>query len=127
MPVRSLTNFYRCTIESILSGCITAWYGNCSAQDRKKLQKVVCTAQTITEANLPSLESIYTARCRRKATNITKDPSHPGNNLLQPLPLGRRYRSLNAHTNRLKNSLFPLPSHDPNAEWTLNPRLLNGD
>jgi len=62
---------------SILSGCITAWYGNCSAQDRKKLaqdrkklQKVVCTAQTITKASLPSLESIYTARCRRKATNI---------------------------------------------------------
>eukprot|EP00061_Rhincodon_typus_P011533 g36609.t1 len=32
MSIRSLTNFYRCTIESILSGCITAWYGNCSAQ-----------------------------------------------------------------------------------------------
>eukprot|EP00061_Rhincodon_typus_P016958 g45438.t1 len=39
----SITNFYRCTIEGILSVCITAWYGNCSAQDRKKLQKVVCT------------------------------------------------------------------------------------
>ena len=25
---KTLTNFYRCTIESILSGCITAWYGN---------------------------------------------------------------------------------------------------
>ena len=24
----TLTNFYRCTIESILSGCITTWYGN---------------------------------------------------------------------------------------------------
>eukprot|EP00061_Rhincodon_typus_P003053 g19163.t1 len=40
MPIRSLTNSYRCTIESILSRCITASYGNCSAQDRKKLQKV---------------------------------------------------------------------------------------
>eukprot|EP00061_Rhincodon_typus_P002227 g16944.t1 len=63
--IRSLTNFYRCTIESILSGCTTAWYGNCSAQDCKKLQKVVHTAQTIMEANLPSMDSIYTARCRR--------------------------------------------------------------
>ena len=25
---KALTNFYRCTIESILSGCITAWYDN---------------------------------------------------------------------------------------------------
>eukprot|EP00061_Rhincodon_typus_P006719 g27680.t1 len=55
MFIRSLTNFYRCAIESILSGCITAWYSNCSTQDCKKLQKVVCTAQTITEANLPSM------------------------------------------------------------------------
>eukprot|EP00061_Rhincodon_typus_P010928 g35570.t1 len=66
-----------CAIENILSGCITAWYGNCSAQDPKKLQKAVCTVQTITEANLPSLDSIYTARCHRKAANLIKDPSHP--------------------------------------------------
>eukprot|EP00061_Rhincodon_typus_P000878 g13063.t1 len=84
MSIRSLTNFYRCTIESILSKCTMAWYGNCSAQDCKKLQKVVCTDQTIMEANLPSMDSIYTARCRGKAANI-KDPSHPSNDLLQPL------------------------------------------
>ena len=29
---KALTNFYRCTIESILSGCITAWYDNCSVR-----------------------------------------------------------------------------------------------
>jgi hypothetical protein len=33
--------FYRCTIESMLSGCITAWYGNCSAHNCKALQRVV--------------------------------------------------------------------------------------
>ncbi|CDQ96003.1 unnamed protein product, partial [Oncorhynchus mykiss] len=31
-----LTNFYRCTI---LSGCITAWYGNCSAHNHKAHQR----------------------------------------------------------------------------------------
>ena len=36
MSAMTLTNFYRCTIASILSGCITAWYDSCSAQDRKK-------------------------------------------------------------------------------------------
>uniref|UniRef100_A0A0S7ER42 PPUP7203 n=1 Tax=Poeciliopsis prolifica TaxID=188132 RepID=A0A0S7ER42_9TELE len=39
-----LTNFYRCTIESILTNCITVWYGNCSVSDRKALQRVVKTA-----------------------------------------------------------------------------------
>eukprot|EP00061_Rhincodon_typus_P012543 g38341.t1 len=73
----SITNFYRHTIERILSGCTMAWYGNCSAQDCKKLQKGVCTAQIITEANLPSMDSIYTARCRGKASNFIKDPLNP--------------------------------------------------
>ena len=41
---KALTNFYRCTIESVLSGCITAWHGNCSAHNRKALQMVVRSA-----------------------------------------------------------------------------------
>eukprot|EP00061_Rhincodon_typus_P008785 g31699.t1 len=86
MSITTLSNFYRCTIENILSGYITAWYGNCSAQNHKKLQKVVCTAQTIMDANLPSMDSIYMAHCHRKAANIIEDTSHPGNDLLQPLP-----------------------------------------
>eukprot|EP00061_Rhincodon_typus_P004321 g22295.t1 len=77
ISIRTLTNFYRCIIESILSGCIMAWYGNCSVLDRKKLQKVVCTAQTITEANLPSMVSIYMDRCSRTAANFSTDPSYP--------------------------------------------------
>ncbi|XP_072431110.1 nuclear receptor-binding protein 2-like [Chiloscyllium punctatum] len=101
VSIRTLTNFSRYTTESRLSRWITAWSGNC-----KKLEKVVCTAQTITEANLPSMDSIYTAHCRGKATNIVKDPSHPGNDLLHPLPSGRRYRNLNTCTNRFRNSFL---------------------
>ena len=36
---KTLTNFYRCTIESILSGCITAWYGNCTSLNRMAHQR----------------------------------------------------------------------------------------
>ena len=45
MGPQILNSFYSCTIESILIGCITAWYGNCSASDCKALQRVVGTAQ----------------------------------------------------------------------------------
>jgi hypothetical protein len=38
---KTLTNFYRCTIESILLGCIAAWYGNCPTCNRRALQRVV--------------------------------------------------------------------------------------
>ena len=59
MGPQILKSFYSCTIESILTGCITAWYGNCSASDRQALQRVVRTAQYITVAKLlPSKTSI---------------------------------------------------------------------
>ncbi|KAK0144603.1 hypothetical protein N1851_017056 [Merluccius polli] len=32
-----LVNFYRCPIESILTNCITVWYGNCSVSDQKAI------------------------------------------------------------------------------------------
>jgi hypothetical protein len=51
-----LKHFYSCTIESMLTGCITAWYGNCSASDRKTLQRVVRMAQYITGAKLPAIQ-----------------------------------------------------------------------
>ncbi|KAI3368245.1 hypothetical protein L3Q82_007965 [Scortum barcoo] len=69
---------YRCTIESILIGCITAWYSSCTALNRKALQREVKAAQHITRrTELPSMEDLYTQRCRKKATKIIKDPSHP--------------------------------------------------
>ena len=101
-----LTNFYRCTIESILSGCITSWYGSCSAQDRKALQRVVKTAQTITGRRLPTLDNIYLTQCLRKANKIIKDPSHPAHSLFTLLPSGRRYRSGQSRTSRLKDSFY---------------------
>ena len=105
MSAKTLSNFYRCTIESILSGCITAWYGSCSAADRKALQRVVKTAERIIGCHLPSVQGIYNTRCLRKARNIIKDHSHPGYGLLTLLPSGRRYRSIRART--AHKQLFP--------------------
>ena len=53
-------DLYSCTIETILTGCITAWYGNCLASDRKDLQRVVRTAQYFTGAELPAIQDLKT-------------------------------------------------------------------
>ena len=63
MGPQILKKFYSCTIESILTGCVTAWYGNCSASDRKALQRVVRMAQYITGAKLPAIQDLYNRRC----------------------------------------------------------------
>jgi hypothetical protein len=57
MGSQILKKFYSCTIESILTSCITAWYGTCSASDRKELQRVVLRAQYVTGAKLPAFRS----------------------------------------------------------------------
>ena len=55
MDPQILKRFYSCTNESILTRCITAWYGNCSASGHKALQRVVRIAQYISWASfLPS-------------------------------------------------------------------------
>ena len=64
MDPQILKRFYSCTVERILTGCITAWYGNCSASDRKALQRVVRTAQYITGLNLTAIQDLYTRQCQ---------------------------------------------------------------
>ncbi len=106
-PPPILTTFYRGTIESVLTSCITVWYGNCSAADRKTLQRTVNTAAKIIGAPLPSILDIFLARCSSKTNSIVKDPTHPSHSLFQLLPSGRRYRSIRARSARLLNSFFP--------------------
>ncbi len=107
LPPPILTTFYRGTIESVLTSCITVWYGNCSAAHRKTLQRTVNTAAKIIGAPLPSILDIFLARCSSKANSIVKDPTHPSHSLFQLLPSGRRYQSIRARYARLLNIFFP--------------------
>ncbi|KAI4888599.1 hypothetical protein NFI96_004398 [Prochilodus magdalenae] len=92
MSAQILSNFYRSTIESVLTSSITVWYGNCTAQDRKALQRVSKTAQSISGAAFPSLQDIYRTRVIRRAHSIIRDSTHPQHSLFMLLPSGRRYR-----------------------------------
>jgi hypothetical protein len=70
MGPQILKMFYSCITESILTGCIATWYGNCSASACKALQRVVRTAQYITGAKLPAIQDLYTMRYQRKALKV---------------------------------------------------------
>ena len=76
-----LVNFYRCTIESILTNWVTVWYGNCSVSDWKALQSVVKTAQWIIGTTLPSIEALHRNWCPQKMRSIVKDCSYPNHRL----------------------------------------------
>ncbi|KAK1800040.1 hypothetical protein P4O66_006547, partial [Electrophorus voltai] len=89
LPSKVLRNFYTCTIESILTGNITVWFGNSTKQHRQTLQRVVRSAERITHTELPDLQPIYYKRCQTKARRIVKDPTHPNNRLFSLLSLDR--------------------------------------
>ncbi len=73
-PAPIMCTFYRGTIESILTSCITVWYGACNASCRKSLQRIVRAAEKIVGVSLPSLQDIYNTRLTRKALSIAGDP-----------------------------------------------------
>lgn len=105
-----VTNFYRCTIESVLTTSITVWFG-CTAKDRKALQRVIKTSQHIAGAAFLPLQDIYHNRVLRRTHNLIRDNTHPQHNLFTLLPSGRRYRSLRARTTRLANNFYPQTKH----------------
>ena len=107
LPQRLLVNFYRSTIESLLTYCCTLWFNCCTAEDKRKLQRVVRAAERAIGTSLTPLRDIYTGRLQQKASIIIKDPSHPGHSLFSPLPSGKRYRSIRSKTNRLNRSFYP--------------------
>ncbi|KAL0161476.1 hypothetical protein M9458_045201, partial [Cirrhinus mrigala] len=99
LPPPILTTFYRGTIESVLTSCITVWYRNCTAK--------------IIGAPLPSILDIFLARCSSKASSIVKDPTHPSHNLFQLLPSGTGVSKLAlsdfSTAVRVFNSNLPVP------------------
>ena len=102
MGPQILIRFYSCNI-----GCVTAWYGNCSASDRKALQRVVRTARYITGDKFPTIQDLYTRRCQRKVLKMVIDSSHPSYRLFSLLPHGKRYWSAKSRSKRILNSFYP--------------------
>ncbi|KAL0174486.1 hypothetical protein M9458_030454, partial [Cirrhinus mrigala] len=74
LPPPILTTFYRETIESVLTSCITVWYGNCTAADCKTLQWTVNTAAKIIGTPLPSLLDILLSPAIRKTLQEHQSP-----------------------------------------------------
>ncbi|KAK1783985.1 hypothetical protein P4O66_022177, partial [Electrophorus voltai] len=58
LPSPILTTFYRGTRGSILSRCITTWFGNYTIFDCKTLQRIMRTAEKINEISLPAITDI---------------------------------------------------------------------
>lgn len=71
MLAKNLSNSYRSTTKHVLTSSITMWYEHYTAQDRKALQRVIRTTQSISGAAILPLQYIYHTRVIRKALSIS--------------------------------------------------------
>ena len=65
-----LTLFYRSIIHSVLSVCISSWFGNCSDGDIGKLSKIVKCVERLGCVNVKHLEELYEDAVRAKFDKI---------------------------------------------------------
>lgn len=102
-----LESIHYCSVENILTYCITAWYERrqSSYQDRY---------QYGTENHWTP---IYRSCCLSRACNIVKDNFH---HLSSLLPSGRRYRDLKSCSPRLQNGFYPTAI----SKWNLHSQFL---
>ena len=106
LPKTMIVHFYTSIIESILTSSISIWYAAATAKDKGRLQRIIRYSEKVIGCNLPSLQDLYASRIRRRAGKIVADSSHPGHNLFETLPSGRRLRAIRTKTSRHKNSFF---------------------
>ncbi|KAL0962155.1 hypothetical protein UPYG_G00336400 [Umbra pygmaea] len=55
-----------CSLDSILTGCVTAWYAITADQDRNVLRGRVRSASYITGSKLSTIKDFYTGWCQKK-------------------------------------------------------------
>ena len=102
-----LYQFYKASIESILTFSICAWFGGLTIKDKAALNRIIVISGKIIGSELPSLDELFNQRSLKKARKITKDCSHPAYPLFELLPSGKRFRTMKTRTKRFQNSFYP--------------------
>ena len=105
MGPQILKKFYNCTTESILTGCLAAWYGNCLASACKELQRVVCKEPVHHLGRAPCHPGLFYQAVSEEGPKIDKDSSHQSHRPLSLLLHSKWYQCTG--TNRTLNSFYP--------------------
>ena len=103
----TLVNFYRASIESILTFSITSWYTSLSAADMNKLDRIVFIASKVIGTDLTSVDTLYHQRATKKVKTIIANADHPAHSLFKVGFSGKRFRSIPTKKERFTKSFYP--------------------
>ena len=92
--------FYKAMVESVMSFCITCWFGNASGKDRSKINQIVRTAFKMS-VKPTAVEDLFLNFCRNVTEKIIKDQKHPLPYVL--FRSGKRLNVMYQRTSRFKN------------------------
>ena len=98
--------FYKSVVESVICFCMCVWYGGCRDCDKKKLKRIVRSAERL-GCNVCDLDVLYDLSLRKCLVHIMQDNSHPLYHCFNLLPSGTRLNSIFCRTNRFKFSFVP--------------------
>ena len=101
--------FYQSVVQSILSFCITCFYGFLTQDSKKNLFKIVKTAERICakQITFENISDMYSSSTLLKLNKIIDDNSHPLNALYTFCPSGKRLRMPRTKCNRSRFSFIP--------------------
>ncbi|KAF7697681.1 hypothetical protein HF521_004191 [Silurus meridionalis] len=121
LPPPILTMFYRGTIKSILSSCITAWFGNCTVSDSKTLQRIKCKLVCSVTGNISVLEERIqslerSSECESSPGSAGESLDAPRFPLLSEAPAEKPERALVIGYSILRHVKVARPKETPAAQ-----------
>ena len=98
---------YSSIISSVLAFSVTCWYGNCSAEAKNKLSRIINQCSKLGVQEAPSLFELYQKGSKTRCEVIRKDSKHPLNHRYKMLKSGKRLGSVKCRTERYSRSFVP--------------------
>jgi len=99
--------FYTSVIQPVISFSIICWFGNCSAESKSKLTRIIKISSKLGVAHTTSLEDLFKKCAIQRCKIIINNSTHPLSHLYRVLPSGRRLRSIKCRTTRYSKSFVP--------------------
>ena len=100
------TMFFKATIESLVSFCITVWGGNSRKEDKGRIDRIIKIASKHT-TEVHYTDDILTENTLKRIHNIANDPTHPLAHQIHKSTRSNRYISIKTKTERHLRSFLP--------------------
>ena len=102
-----LSLFYRSTIESMITFCLTSFGGNTRQQDKDKIDRIIKNASKISMCSFHHFNDLYQTCCTRKINAIVLDSQHPLHSQIKRSARSKRPVLMLCNKERYRKSFLP--------------------